>query len=133
MKYVIATALALGLALPAGGARADLSEEADINNALLVLAVADKIRRECSSIGGRLGRAQSLAGSARSLARERGYSEAEIDTYINSSANKAAMRERRNAYFQSKGASNLDPASLCVLGNSEIASGSQIGRLLRAR
>lgn len=127
--------LALGAALTAAAlpAHAGLKDEAGINQGLLYLAAADKIRRECGSIGGRLFRAQSYANALKKAAAERGYSEAEIDAYINNDANKAAMRERRNAYFKSKGASNLDPASLCVLGQAEMASGSQIGQLLRAK
>lgn len=127
--------LALGAALTVSAlpAQAGLKDEAGINQGLLYLAAADKIRRECSSIGGRLFRAQSYASALKNAAAERGYSETEIDAYINDDANKAAMRERRNAYFKSKGASNLDPASLCVLGQAEMAKDSHIGRLLRAK
>ena len=130
---IIGMALAAALTTTALPAQAALKDEAAINQGLLYLAAADKIRRECSSIGGRLFRAQSYASALKKAAAERGYSESEIDAYINSDVNKAAMRERRNAYFKSKGASNLDPASLCVLGQAEMASGSQIGQLLRAK
>ncbi|MEM8582076.1 MAG: DUF5333 domain-containing protein [Pseudomonadota bacterium] len=137
MKRTLALALAFILispaALPVHAAESGLRQEADITNALLVISVADKIRRSCSSLGANLFRARSLVNSVRETARERGYSEAEIDHYINDKSNRAEMRGMRNEYFSSKGASNLDPDSLCVLGKAEIASGSQIGRLLRER
>lgn len=133
MKSVTRLVLCAALSLGAMPASADLSQEAEINQGLMYIAAADKIRRECGSIGGRLFRAQSYANTLKSEAAKRGYSEAEIDDYVNSKANRAAMREKRNAYFKSKGASNLDPASLCVLGSQEMAQGSQIGRLLRAK
>ncbi|WP_135503442.1 DUF5333 domain-containing protein [Roseovarius aestuariivivens] len=130
-------ALILGAAVAASGvhARANdgLASERDINDGLLVIAAADKIRRACDSIGGRLITARSYATQLKNLAMERGYSEREIEAYINDKAEKAKMREKRNAYFASKGASNLDPESLCVLGRDEIARGTRIGQLLRAK
>lgn len=130
-------ALILGLAVAGGAAAASaesgLRDEADINAGLLDLAVADKIRRECGDIGARFFRAQNYVNDLKEIAEERGYSRDEIDTYINDDAEEARMREKRNAYFEARGASNLDAASLCVLGRAEIAQGSRIGRLLRAK
>jgi len=115
----VAIALSLCLALPAHAAQSGLRQEADITNALLVISVADKIRRECDSIGANLFKARSLINNIKDLALERGYSEAEIETYIYDKANRAEMRGMRNDYFTSKGASNLDAESLCVLGRSD--------------
>jgi len=67
------------------------------------------------------------------LALERGYTEDEIDAYVNDDAEQDKMRVKRNAYFKSKGASNLDPDSLCVLGREEIRKNSRIGSLLKAK
>ena len=133
MRLITTLVLSAALMANAGVAQAGLADERDINEGLLMLAVADKIRRSCDSIGGRLMRAQSYANQLEQLAAERGYSNDEIDDYINSKANRAAMRERRNAYFASKGASNLDHESLCVLGQDEMARNSAAGRLLRAK
>jgi len=131
------SALILCLAISGGAAGASagagLRAEADINTGLLDIAVAEKIQRECGNIGARFFRAQRYADDLKAMARERGYSEAEVDAYIDDDAEKAKMRERRNAYFEARGASNLDPASLCKLGRAEIAQGSRIGRLLRAK
>ena len=110
-----------------------LPGETDINNGLLAVAAADKIRRECDSISARFFRARSYLNGLKELASERGYTESEIDAYINNDAEQDKMRAKRNAYFKSKGASNLDPDSLCVLGREEIRKNSQIGSLLRAK
>lgn len=130
-------ALALCLAAACGAASASaengLQAETDINAGLLDLAVADKIRRECGNIGTRFFRAQSYVNDLKKMAEERGYSRDEIDAYINNDVEEAKMREKRNAYFEARGASNLDAASLCVLGRAEIAQGSRIGRLLKAK
>lgn len=135
MRLIAAFTLSVAMAATGASASADsgLAAERDINDGLLVIAAADKIRRACGSISGRLITARSYATQLKSLAEDRGYSENEIDAYINDDVKKAEMRERRNAYFASKGASNLDPASLCVLGRDEIVKGTRIGQLLRAK
>ena len=133
MRLIYSMVLGIAIAVPAAGAQADLANEKDINDGLLVIAAADKIRRACSTIGARFFVARSYIGQLKELAQERGYSEEEIEAYIYDKEEKAKMRERRNAYFNSKGASNLDPQSLCVLGRDEIARGSGIGKLLRAK
>lgn len=129
-SLVLTTALALSVAAPAS---AGLKDENDLNNGLLVAAVAEKIQRECRSIGARMFKARKFANTLKDQAEARGYSMAEIEAYVDDSDEKRAMRERRNAYFKSKGASNLDPDSLCVLGHAEIKKNSQIGQLLRAK
>ncbi|RKF15429.1 hypothetical protein D6850_09110 [Roseovarius spongiae] len=131
MKTVILGLTLAGFA--AGGAQAGLKEERDITAGLLAIAVADKIRRECDDISGRLWTARSYLMGLKRIARDRGYSDAEIDAFVNDSDNKAEMREMRNAYYKSKGASNLDHASLCVLGRAEIAAHTRAGSFLKAK
>ncbi|MEM7732342.1 MAG: DUF5333 domain-containing protein [Pseudomonadota bacterium] len=112
---------------------AGMADEADINQGLVYIAAADKIRRECSSINGRLFKAQRYANGLRKIARDRGYSDADIDAYLDSKEERAKVRAQRNVYFESQGASNLDPVSLCTLGHAEIAGKTQIGYMLRAK
>lgn len=135
MKRTAALVLSLATVANAATAAAEtgLKNEQDINKGLLIMAVADKIRRACDEIGGRLFRARAFADTLEEVAMDRGYTSAEVDAYINDDEEKAKVRQRRNAYFQSKGASNLDPQSLCMLGRDEIARNTQIGHLLRAK
>ena len=132
LAALFGTALVASAGAATGG-KAGLAAEADINDGLLVLAVADKIRRECDAISARFFRANGYANELRSLAEARGYSRAEVDAYIADDAEEAKMRQRRDAYFTARGASSLDPESLCALGRSEIAGGTPIGRLLTAK
>ena len=125
---VAATAASAGAKVKPG-----LPGEEDINAGLLVVAVADKIRRECSDISARFLTARSYVSSLKEMASERGYTDSEIEAYINDDLENEKMRMRRNAFFESRGASNLDPASLCALGQAEIQKQSQIGLLLRTK
>lgn len=134
MTRIFAIALTASMAVQAASASAaGLASEKEINDGLLVIAAADKIRRECNGISGRLFRAQGYANELKAAARAKGYSDAEIDAYINNKQARATVRGHRNAYFTSKGASNLDAQSLCVLGYQEIAQKTQIGSLLRKK
>lgn len=133
MRLILTTLIALSLAGMANAARADLADEKDINAGLLAVSVADKIRRECDEFSGRFWAARSYANQLKGMAAERGYTDAQVDAYVNDSAEKAKMRERRNAYIKSKGASNLDSASLCRLGREEIKNRSRIGSFLKAK
>ena len=132
LSWAAMVLLTFGLAQPVQAA-SGMANEKDINDGLLIAAIAEKIQRECRTIGGRLFRGRAYLNTLKDTANARGYSDAEIEAYINDDLEKAKMRERRNAYFRSKGASNLDPASLCELGHDEIVRNSQIGTLLRAK
>ena len=132
-KTMFVFCLSMAVASEGASAGSGLSNEADINEGLVILAAADKIRRSCDTINGRLFKAQRYANTLKDVARARGYSEQEIDAYLGSKAERAKVREKRNVFFQSQGASNLDASSLCVLGHAEIARRSQIGYLLKAK
>ncbi len=135
MIFNLVSASAIGLAVAASGASANtgLQNESDINAGLFAVAVADKIRRSCDDISARIFKARSYVNGLKDMASDRGYSDAEIEHYVSDKAEKAKMRARRDAYFASKGASKEDPASLCRLGQDEIAKKSQIGALLKAK
>ena len=127
----------LSIALAAGpfaaSAQSGLHNEDEINRKLLIVAVVDKINRGCDTLGVKFFKAQSYVNNLKAEAKDLGYSRSEVNAYIGDKANKAEMRERRNAYFKSKGASNLDPESLCVLGSAEMQQQTEIGVLLKAK
>lgn len=129
-------ALVIGIAATGSVAEAraqSLASEDDINSGLFNVAVADRIRDKCDAISPRYFTALGYLQSLKTMARKRGYSDAEIDRYINDDDERDKMEERRNAYIRASGAEPNDAASLCRLGRQEIARESQIGQLLRAR
>ncbi|MFD1158268.1 DUF5333 domain-containing protein [Roseovarius aestuarii] len=135
MRMTSLAFLTVAVTAVSGGALAQrgLVHETDINDKLLVVSLADKVNRGCGSISARYWQAHSFVNELKAEAQSRGYSRAEIDDYIEDKANRAAMRQRRDAYFVSKGASSTDPQSLCAFGYAEIQKQSQIGVLLRAK
>ena len=134
---VVATALALALFLP-GAARASndlppLREVEEIDRNMLWVALAIEISDKCDQIAPRNLKGLLVLNDLRGQARNLGYSNAQIEEYATSDAEKARMRELGEQYVKSQG---LDPdvtADLCSLGSAEIARNSRIGALLKAK
>lgn len=114
-------------------AKTPLREVAEVDDGLFVVAVANEIRKQCNSISARMFRAYSYMNGLERRARNLGYSQTEIDAYVKSPEEKARMRARGEAYLKANGVSYADPETFCTLGRTEIAKGTQIGQLLRAK
>lgn len=127
--------LAMGVAAPASSAaaRPHLREVAEINNGLFAVAIAREIKDYCPTINARYFRAFNFLVSLKNTARDMGYSNDEIEAYVDSDKEKARMRARGEAYLVAHGVSYDDPQSFCALGREEIEKSSQIGVLLRAK
>ncbi|MBA97987.1 MAG: DUF5333 domain-containing protein [Sulfitobacter sp.] len=123
------------VALLAGpvAAKPPLHEVAAVDDALLDLGIADRIRNECPDISARMFRALGYLNNVKQTAKSLGYSDAEIDAYRKSDSNKARMKARGAAYLQANGVDTSDPESYCALGRAEIQKSSRIGSLLRAK
>lgn len=122
----------LVLALGAGSVQSKpgLASETDINAGLLAVGIADEIRKNCDSIDGRVIKALFYMNSLKQRARERGYSEAEIDAYVDNKAEKRKMRRKGEAYMAAKGVDPEKPETFCDLGRAEIAADTPIGKFL---
>lgn len=136
MRMILSFVLSLGIGvsgIAAAASAGSLAREADINQGLFHMAVADEIRKRCGSISPRVFRAISYMKSLKAEARQRGYTEAEIDAYISDKDEKRKIRARSDAYIRLMGAMPNDGPSLCELGQTEIAKQSPIGKFLKAK
>jgi hypothetical protein len=117
-------------AFPAAG-KPPLREVAEIDNGLMVVAIADEIRTRCDGIGARLFRALGTLNALRARALELGYSDGEIDAYTGSAEEKRRMRAKAEAWLAARGVDAADDAQLCAFGEAQIAGATAIGVLLR--
>lgn len=131
-NVMIALMTATLLATPVA-AKPALRDVPAIDDALLYLGIADRIRKECPDISARMFRALGYLNDIQSTAKSLGYSDAEIDAYRKSDAEKARMKARGAAYLKANGVDTSNPQSYCALGRAEIQKSSQIGSLLRAK
>ena len=128
-----AMTMALIFCLTAGGALAKphLRDVPEIDGTILAVGIADEIRKNCPVISARMVQAYRTVTGLKARARDLGYSDAEIDAYRKSDAEKARLKRARDAYLRQGGVAAGQEASYCDLGRVEIEKGSRIGALLR--
>lgn len=125
--------MALILCLSAGtiSAKPPLRDVPEVDNTLLAIGIADEIRKNCPSISARMVKALGVVRAVGTRARELGYTDAEIDAYRKSDAEKARLSAKRDAYLAAGGVTAGASSAYCALGRTEIEKGSQIGAVLR--
>lgn len=110
-----------------------LSQEKYINDRLIAARIADRVRRTCDRIDGRLFYAFGEARKLKSYARNKGYTNAQIDAFLDSKADKKRIYAVAEDYLLRNGAKKSDPQTFCAIGRREIANRSIIGSLLVAK
>ena len=130
LKALTAAAIALtALAAPAA-ALEPLSQEKYINDRLIAARIADRIRKTCPTIGARIFYAYGQARQLQSYARKKGYSDAQIDSFLDSKQDKKRIYAVAEDYLTRNGAKKDDPESFCKIGRAEIKKNTVIGSLL---
>ncbi|MDN5567601.1 MAG: DUF5333 domain-containing protein [Paracoccus sp. (in: a-proteobacteria)] len=131
----IFAALAIAASLIAGPATAlePLSQEAYVNDRLVQARVADLVRRGCPTIDARFIRAFSEARALKRYALDKGYSDDQIDAFLDSKDDRKRIYSAADRYMVEHGVVNGQPDSFCRLGRDEIARQTVAGSLLSAR
>ncbi|WP_282602961.1 DUF5333 domain-containing protein [Paracoccus sp. PARArs4] len=126
---------ALSISLAAGPALAQepLSQEAYVNDRLKQARVADLVRRGCGSIDARLIRAFNEARKLKRYALDKGYTEEQIEAFLDSDADRDRIYRDADRYMRENGVENGNEESFCRLGRNEIARQTVAGSLLSAR
>ncbi|WP_193082952.1 DUF5333 domain-containing protein [Pseudooceanicola spongiae] len=114
-------------------ARPALREVQEIDGEMLWIAMAIEISDKCDRIGARTVKGWMQLNDLRNLARDMGYSNKDVLSYVRSDAEKARIRKLGENYMKSQGLDPNNPADLCRLGDAEMARNSRIGVLLRAK
>jgi DNA-binding CsgD family transcriptional regulator len=99
----------------------------------LTVAIADEMRKRCSSLDARILRAFGRLHNLKRRAKELGYTSQEIDAYVSNAEEKARMKSRGEAWFEQRGVALGDYEQYCALGAQEVSQGTAIGQLLRQR
>ena len=133
MKTLIATALTVATLAGPAAALEPLSSEKYINDRLIAARIADRIRRECPTIEGRIVYAFTQARALERYALGKGYTKDQIDAFLDSKPDRKRIYAVAEDYMARKGVKKGDAASFCRLGQAEIASKSVTGSLLVAK
>lgn len=134
-RNIAAAALVAAMTLTAMPAAAlePLSQERYINDRLIAARIADRIRRECPSIDARIVYAYMQARELKKYAENKGYSETQIEAFLDSRADKDRIYAVAEDYMAKNGVTAGDAESFCRLGREEIAKKTVTGSLLSAK
>ncbi|QDC09412.1 hypothetical protein FHY55_09205 [Oceanicola sp. D3] len=127
---VIAVMVALGFS--GAAAAKSLADSKAVNGGLISVGIALEISEKCPDISARTLRGYSFLNSLKKQARAEGFSDDEIDAYVDDKAQKERLVGKARDYMRSKGVDG-STASYCKLGREEIAAKTQAGNLMRAR
>lgn len=132
-RLALLAAMALATVFPAGHlvAQTALKDVAEIRDGIIYVGMAYEISDKCDSISARLFRGLTYLHSLRSRARALGYSEAEIDAYINDEAEKDRLEAIARAQLVRLGVVPEQEESYCTVGRAQIAANTRVGWLLR--
>ena len=120
--------------LPSQGmAKEGLDQEVEINEGLIAISMADRIRTSCPEISARVIDAFIFLKSLESEALALGYDGSEIKAFVNDADEKDRVLSLAQARLTTIGALPYQPATYCTVGLAEIQTGSAIGKLLKAK
>ncbi|MEL7344764.1 MAG: DUF5333 domain-containing protein [Pseudomonadota bacterium] len=134
MRKLINAALILGLC--AGQVAANetpLTQNKRVMDGFYIIGTADIIRKACGRIDARMVRALMYLGSLQRYAKEQGYSEEQIDAFLDDDAQEDALRARIKSDLAARGVPDGDAEAHCRVGMEEIAADTPVGRLLRTK
>ena len=126
-------ALIVGVSVGAGATSAvgDLSGETTITDGLIDTAIAYEIGRKCDSLEARIVQGINFLYALRDEASALGYSEAEINAYIDNEAEKDRLEALARQKLRDLGGVDGQWETYCAVGRSQMSQGTQIGQLLR--
>ena len=129
------TAAGFGLVLSVlGGALAAkpaLKDVEYVREGIITAGMAIEIGDICPNVSVRLIRGYSFLNGLKAHARSLGYTNDEIDAYTGDDAEEERLKVVARARLADMGAVSGQPETYCTVGRTEIAAGSQLGRLLR--
>lgn len=138
LKSVITTTIvAAGLTVGAFAAPAQSlaqSSPADVESVtegLIAAGMAIELGDVCGDVSVRMLRGLSFLNGLKNELEDAGFSDAEIDAYIDDDAEKDRLEAIARERLVALGAVPGDAASHCAVARDQIARSTQVGRLLR--
>ena len=131
MRFLSSLLVVFAMIGTAAVAKPPLRDVAEIDDMVMKVAIADEIRKSCDGINARLLTAYLTLNGLKSLAREKGYSDEEIEQYVTSKSEKERMRLKAEAYLAENGVQANDRTALCRFGKIQIQAQTEIGQLLK--
>lgn len=131
-KNLLIPALIAGSIATPLAAKPEIKDNPEIFSRLVTTAVANEIREKCSTIEARKWNATMYVLGILRYAKSQGFTQAEIEAYRDIRTEQDRLRAATYAYLDENGVDRSKPETHCPLGEKEIASGSQVGKLIKS-
>jgi len=130
---ISAIALITGFAVAAGATavRGELRDEASITEGLIAVAIAYEIGERCDELSARRLTGINYLFALKAEAERLGYSEAEIDAFVDSDAEQDRLEGVARERLRGFGALEGQWHTYCTVGTAQIDGDTLVGRLLR--
>lgn len=127
------SAIAFACIISAGAASAQtaLKDVAHVRDGIIDVGMAYELSEHCDSIRARLFRGLGFLQSLKSHASELGFTDEEIDEYVNDRNEKKRLEAIARAKLVTLGVVEGEEASYCAVGRAQIAANTRVGWLLR--
>lgn len=126
----------LALALIGGfagslSAQTALKDVAHVREGIIAIGMAVEISDKCGSISPRTLRGINTLRGLQKHARDLGYSQAQIDAYVDDRAEKRRLEGIARERLADMGVVAGQESTYCAVGRAQISAGTAVGRLLR--
>ena len=130
---IMATAIAFACTFGAGSAFAQtaLKDVAFVRDGIIEVGMAYELSERCDDLSARLFRGIGFLQSLKSHASGLGYTDTEIEDYVNDRAEKKRLEAIARANLAALGVVEGEEATYCTVGRAQIAANTRVGWLLR--
>ena len=108
-----------------------LYDHEGVNNGLVVAGIVEEIDDQCPSLKVRVVRGALFLRSLHRLAGDAGFTDEEIEAYVDDREQEAFLRQIAQDWLTERGAAQGDPETYCAIGREEMANDTQIGSFLK--
>ena len=112
-------------------AQGPLKDVARVRDGIIHVGMAYELSEKCGSLRARTLRGIGFLQQLKSHAEELGYSDAEIDAYVDNDAEKDRLEAIARGQLAALGVVPGDEATYCTVGRDQIARETPVGWLLR--
>jgi len=132
-KSLLALALITGTVGLAGNlsAQSALKDVTRVTEGLIAVGMAVELSDECGSLKPRTLRGINFLRSLENHAKDLGFSQSQIDDYVDSRDEKKRLEAIARGRLADLGVVEGQENTYCSVGRAQMAQGTQVGRLLR--
>lgn len=128
ITFALMTVLGTG---SAAAAQTPLKDVAEVRDGIIAVGMALELSDKCDSLRPRTLRGYAFLQSLQSRAAELGYSDTEIEAYINDRDEKRRLEGIARAQLAELGVVEGQEATYCAVGRAQIDANTRVGSLLR--